>query len=1094
MTKIFPVLGAAILMLMLIASASLAIQDEGLSTTAKVYKQGIIENHDAVKFLNGSNAWRSFKNEYGEDTWVRWNVNSGTPHRVVTSGINLAPALNEDNIEELSRRFINNHPGVFGVNSSELRLQSAGFHGKMWHAVFKRYYNGLPVYNGLVRMSYASNGALVSFGADTYPDIDINTTPALSLENALRVVISDLPAEYANGESLQSQLIILPLQSEQEFSVHLAYEIVYYSDNPVGRWFYYIDAHTGAILMRWDGIAREFGGRVTGDIQWNGDYTPFDNEPFKDLTVNASGYGSDETNSSGYYSISGSGSATITAYLEGPWVDVINNAGPSASFSGTSYGNLDIDFTGYSDPAETNGYFHTITAHDYIKYVDPPFTGVDYSMNCNVNVYGSCNAYWDGSSINFYREGGGCGNTAQMATVVHHEYGHGITEFYYYPETLPYWDETGGLNEGWSDFIANCITDQPLMGRGWSGSGTYLRSSDNNAQYPGTECNGEPHCMGDIMVGALWDMRVNLVNTHGNGIKTYVDSLWHHSRAAKPMSYEDYLWELLLYDDNDGNPLNGTPNYADICDGFARHNMDCPELQVGVFITHTPLGDTPSTQSYQVDAIISSTEGNIDSTFIYWSNGGGFNPVEMSNISGNNYRGFIPGQSQGTFVDYYLYATDDAGYNARNPESGYHTFYVGVYDTVFADDIENGNQGWTHSAVTGGYYDDWGIRTHRNHTPDGDAAWKFGSETSGGTYTDNGDGGLVTPVVTLPEGATLTFWMWGEIEESGGSSAWDGAMVEMSIDSGPFNQITPAGGYTHTTAGGYSHPWPQGTPCWSGNFNWTEVEFDLSDYAFENVQIRFRFGSDSYVSYEGWYIDDVAIWGAGQVQEPDISIEMIPNNPPVTVQPGGYFRFTGILNNNTQDYLQTDVWVMLQLPGGSQYGPVQQYNNVFMSPGQNITVSNIRQDVPVFAPLGAYDYISYCGGYPSSKIDSSSFEFTVVPGSVQEGSESWLLSGWFGEDENLPEKTELSGNNPNPFNPATTINYSLTADERVNISVYNMMGQKIATLVDEVQTSGFHTISWDGLNDNGARVATGVYFYRMTAGDYSMTKKMTLLK
>ncbi len=99
-----------------------------------------------------------------------------------------------------------------------------------------------------------------------------------------------------------------------------------------------------------------------------------------------------------------------------------------------------------------------------------------------------------------------------------------------------------------------------------------------------------------------------------------------------------------------------------------------------------------------------------------------------------------------------------------------------------------------------------------------------------------------------------------------------------------------------------------------------------------------------------------------------------------------------------------------------------------------------------------------------------------------------------GNNENAPVKTMLSGNYPNPFNPETAIHYSLKADSRVNITVYNIKGQKVRTLINDHQTSGDHEVIWNGKSDAGQDVGTGVYFYKMTTGNYTKINKMTLLK
>jgi hypothetical protein len=94
----------------------------------------------------------------------------------------------------------------------------------------------------------------------------------------------------------------------------------------------------------------------------------------------------------------------------------------------------------------------------------------------------------------------------------------------------------------------------------------------------------------------------------------------------------------------------------------------------------------------------------------------------------------------------------------------------------------------------------------------------------------------------------------------------------------------------------------------------------------------------------------------------------------------------------------------------------------------------------------------------------------------------------------LPTEFELSQNMPNPFNPSTQINFALPSAAKVNLTVFNVLGQQVKTLVDEYMTAGYQTVTWDGRDNSGASVASGVYFYRIAAGDFAETKKMLLLK
>ncbi len=94
----------------------------------------------------------------------------------------------------------------------------------------------------------------------------------------------------------------------------------------------------------------------------------------------------------------------------------------------------------------------------------------------------------------------------------------------------------------------------------------------------------------------------------------------------------------------------------------------------------------------------------------------------------------------------------------------------------------------------------------------------------------------------------------------------------------------------------------------------------------------------------------------------------------------------------------------------------------------------------------------------------------------------------------LPKEFALRQNAPNPFNPSTSISYDLPKACNVQLDIYNVLGQQVKTLVSGYQEAGSQSIIWDGTNHVGSSVASGIYFYRITAGDFSATKKMMMLK
>ncbi|MDP2400466.1 MAG: choice-of-anchor J domain-containing protein, partial [Actinomycetota bacterium] len=107
-----------------------------------------------------------------------------------------------------------------------------------------------------------------------------------------------------------------------------------------------------------------------------------------------------------------------------------------------------------------------------------------------------------------------------------------------------------------------------------------------------------------------------------------------------------------------------------------------------------------------------------------------------------------------------------------------------------------------------------------------------------------------------------------------------------------------------------------------------------------------------------------------------------------------------------------------------------------------------------------------------------------------------LVTGSTPNDDNTVPvvATALHNNFPNPFNPETTINYSVKDASPVTIEIYNVKGQLVKTLINEIKDSGNHSVVWRGTDNNNRAVSSGVYYYKMSAGKYSSTKKMILMK
>ncbi len=123
------------------------------------------------------------------------------------------------------------------------------------------------------------------------------------------------------------------------------------------------------------------------------------------------------------------------------------------------------------------------------------------------------------------------------------------------------------------------------------------------------------------------------------------------------------------------------------------------------------------------------------------------------------------------------------------------------------------------------------------------------------------------------------------------------------------------------------------------------------------------------------------------------------------------------------------------------------------------------------------------GTAPGWSVDDIEIHPTEVPTAVAEQ-----------PSQGLPTEYALLGNYPNPFNPETTIEYQLPRPGRVQVAIYNLAGQLIRTLFDAQQPAGRFKLNWEGKDDFGNSVASGEYLYQLHAGDFSMTKKMILVR
>ncbi len=118
----------------------------------------------------------------------------------------------------------------------------------------------------------------------------------------------------------------------------------------------------------------------------------------------------------------------------------------------------------------------------------------------------------------------------------------------------------------------------------------------------------------------------------------------------------------------------------------------------------------------------------------------------------------------------------------------------------------------------------------------------------------------------------------------------------------------------------------------------------------------------------------------------------------------------------------------------------------------------------------------------------------ILIGAILHGDSMGIISDVKEERKTIPDRFSLFQNYPNPFNPTTAISYQLSAVSDVALKIYDVLGKEVRTLVNQGQTAGQHVVQWDGTDQHGWHVASGVYYYRLTTPNGSITKKAVLVK
>jgi Secretion system C-terminal sorting domain/Viral BACON domain len=265
---------------------------------------------------------------------------------------------------------------------------------------------------------------------------------------------------------------------------------------------------------------------------------------------------------------------------------------------------------------------------------------------------------------------------------------------------------------------------------------------------------------------------------------------------------------------------------------------------------------------------------------------------------------------------------------------------------------------------------------------------------------------------------------------------------------------------------------------------------------------------------EGTYLEQIIITAPDANPEQDtvdvaltctdiaMRLTLTPPTDPVVVSPGGSFEYDLLLESGLEGFELIDIWAQAVLPNSNVFNVWQVYNFP-IGPNTVLPVQNLYQAIPFMAPIGDYGFRIRAGHYPNQIYAQDSFGFSVQGASIAAGAGEWSaggfgqdLAGYLAEsddivtaDAEVPSEFVLHPAYPNPFNPSTTLSVSLPEATKLNVAVFNIAGQQVATLANGQYSAGSHTLTFDASHLSG-----GVYFVQATAGSWNDVQKVVLMK
>jgi hypothetical protein len=639
------------------------IFEQGFSAPELEVQASVVTHEQGSRSAATLSAMQGFFARSSADWEIRWDQRSNLPNLVQGVGVPLLPGrgnkltktdlgivgdLQVGNVESLVRGFMAQYPEMFGIALADYKLNpgasaNVGKDGQVWLIELQQTWRGIPV-EGAGAFFRINNGNIVQFGTEKVAPVKlVSSRPLFDNAAALAAVLKASGIQLSQVSEIVNagKLKVVPtlVAGEQPGELYkgvqgygyrhlLVWDLSFRRAGSDATYQALVDAMSGRVLRFGD--VNNYA-QVTGGIYptTNTDPESVRGFPFSNVTNGVT----KTTDAAGNYTFS-AGTATDT--LNGKYFNMADQCG-SISKSDSTTGNIAFGTSGGTDcttpgsggagntHAARTGFYHLTNINRKASGFFPGNAWLASKVTANMNINLTCNAFWNGSTVNFYRSGGGCSNTGEIAAVFLHEWGHGMDT------------NSGGAaseqasGEAVGDTFAFLETKDPCIGQNFkpgvncvnctactgvrdvqdfgTGGSAVIATPANAKNDAGINCDRyacpktgyqgplgyEGHCESIIASSANWDLAELLIARFGTTAGwAAMDSIWYESLTPSKSAYRlvsggkcntaavvdgcgatNWYTVYLSVDDDDGNLANGTPNGCRIWDAFSAHGIAC---------------------------------------------------------------------------------------------------------------------------------------------------------------------------------------------------------------------------------------------------------------------------------------------------------------------------------------------------------------------------------------------------------------------------------------------------------------------------------------------------------------------------------------